>query len=177
MGCCSLRGWGLTCRQPPLPEARLDGETSPIPRLPKSFLPRGCPLPLMLSAGFLQRKGQSAQCLTRESKQGRQVKALSRVRLFANPRTVAHQAPLSVGISRQEYRSGLPLPSPGDLPDPGMEPRSPALQADSLPSEPPGKPKNTGVGSLSLLQGIFPTQGLNLGFAHCRRTLYHLSHQ
>ena len=61
------------------------------------------------------------------------------------------------GFSRQEYWSGLPCPPPGDLLNPGIEPRSPALQADSLPSEPPGKPKNTGVGSLSLLQGIFLT--------------------
>ena len=63
----------------------------------------------------------------------------------------------------QEYWSGLPCPSPGDLPNPGIEPRSPALQADSLPSKPPGKPKNTGVGSLSLLQGIFPDPGIKLG--------------
>ena len=54
---------------------------------------------------------------------------------------VACQAPLSTGFSWQEYWSGLPFFSPGDLPDPGIEPRSPALQADSLPSEPPGKPK------------------------------------
>ena len=54
--------------------------------------------------------------------------------------TVAHQASLSMGFSRQEYCSGLPFPSPGDLPNPGIEPRSPALQADALPSEPPGKP-------------------------------------
>ena len=66
------------------------------------------------------------------------VKMLSRVRLFVTPWTVAHQAPLSMGFSRQEYWSGLPFPSPGDLRDPGMEPRSPALQADALPSEPPG---------------------------------------
>ena len=57
------------------------------------------------------------------------------------------------GFSRQEYWSGLPCPPPGDLPNPGIEPRSPTLQADSLPPEPSGKPKNTGVGSLSLLQG------------------------
>ena len=57
---------------------------------------------------------------------------------------------------RPEYWSGLPFPSPGDLPNPGIESRSPALQADSLLSEPPGKPNNTGVGSLSLLQQIFP---------------------
>ena len=59
------------------------------------------------------------------------------------------------GFSRQEYWSGLPCPPPGDLPDPEIKPRSPALQPDSLPSEPPGKPKNTGVGNPSLLQGIF----------------------
>ena len=67
------------------------------------------------------------------------VKSLSRVQLFATPWTVAHQAPLSMGFSRQEYWSGLPFPSRGDLPDPGIEPGSPALQADTLLSEPPGK--------------------------------------
>ena len=60
------------------------------------------------------------------------MKSLSRVRLFATPWTVAHQAPPSMGFSRQEYWSGLPFPSPGDLPNPGIEPRSPALQADAL---------------------------------------------
>ena len=56
------------------------------------------------------------------------------------PWTVAHQAPLSMGFSRQEYWTGLPFPSPGDLSDPGIKPRSPTLQADSLLSEPSGKP-------------------------------------
>ena len=64
------------------------------------------------------------------------VKSLNRVRLFATPRTVAYQAPPSMGFSRQAYWSGLPFPSPGDLPDPGIEPWSPALQADALTSEP-----------------------------------------
>ena len=68
------------------------------------------------------------------------VKSLSCVRLFAIPWTGVYQASLSMGFSMQEYWSGLPFPSPGDLPDPGMEPRSPALQADALPCEPPGKP-------------------------------------
>ena len=68
-----------------------------------------------------------------------EVKLLSRVRLFATPWTVAYQAPPSVGFSRQEYWSGLPFPSPGDLPDPEIEPRSPALWLDAFPSEPPGK--------------------------------------
>ena len=69
-----------------------------------------------------------------------EVKSLSRVRLFATPWTVAHQAPPSMGFSRQEYWSGLPFPSPGYLPNPGIEPRSPTLHADALTSEPPGKP-------------------------------------
>ena len=62
------------------------------------------------------------------------------VQLFVTPWTVAHQAPLSMGFSRQEYWNGLPFPSPGNLPDPGIKPGSPALQADSLPSEPLGNP-------------------------------------
>ena len=111
---------------------------------------------------------------------------LSHVLLFVTPWTVAAQAPLSVGFSRQEYYSGFPFPSPGELPDPGTELRSSALQADTLPTELCGKPHslspwnspghNTGVGSLSLLQEIFPTQGLNPGLLHCRQILYHLSY-
>ena len=66
------------------------------------------------------------------------MKSLSRVRLFATLWTVAYQAPLSMGFSRQEYWSGLPFPFPGDLPDPGIEPGSPTLEADSLTSEPQG---------------------------------------
>ena len=69
-----------------------------------------------------------------------EVKLLSRVQLFAIPWTVANGAPPSMGFSRQEYWSGLPFPSPGELPDPGIEPGSPALQADALLSEPQGKP-------------------------------------
>ena len=67
-------------------------------------------------------------------------KLLLHVWLFAIPWTVAHQAPLSMEFSRQEYWSGFPLHFPGNLPDPGIEPRSPALQEYSLPFEPPGKP-------------------------------------
>ena len=70
------------------------------------------------------------------------MKLFSRVQLFVTPGTVAYQAPPSMGFSRQECWSGLPFPSPGDLPDPGIKPGSPALQADALPSEPPGKPSN-----------------------------------
>ena len=68
------------------------------------------------------------------------VKSLSRVRLFATPWTVAYQAPPSMGFSRQEYWSGLSFPSPGDLPKPGIKPGSPALEAEALTSESPGKP-------------------------------------
>ena len=75
------------------------------------------------------------------------------------------------GLSRQEYWGRFPCPPPGDLPNPGVESRSPALQADSSPFEQPG------VGSLSLLQQIFQTQGLNQGLLHCRRILYQLSYQ
>ena len=125
------------------------------------------------------------------------------------PWTVAHQAPLSMGFPRREYWSGLTFPPPGDLPNSGMEPASPAL-ADGF-TELPGKPlvkmlcratqsglslcypmgcslpgfsvpgdsprKNSGVGCHALLQGIFPTQGLNPGPLHYRQILYHLSHR
>ena len=69
----------------------------------------------------------------------------SAVRLFATPWTVAHQAPLFTGFPRQEHWSGLPFPFPGELSDPGIKPRSPALQADSLPPELPGKPSRMKV--------------------------------
>ena len=68
------------------------------------------------------------------------VKSLSCVQLFVTLWTVAHQPPLVMGFSRQEHWSGLPFPSPRDLPNQGIEPRSPALQADSFLSEPPAKP-------------------------------------
>ena len=74
------------------------------------------------------------------------MKSLSRVQLFASLWTVACQAPVSMGFSQQEYWTGVPFPSPGDLSDPGIEPKSPSLQADSLPSEPAGKPKAPGAG-------------------------------
>ena len=77
----------------------------------------------------------TTQLLTLDVKE----KSLSRVRLFATPWTVAYQASPSMGFSRQEYQSGLPFPSPADLPNPGIEPGSPTLQADALLSEPPGK--------------------------------------
>ena len=76
------------------------------------------------------------------------VKPLSRVQLFATPWTVAYQAPQSMDFSRQEYWSGLPFPSPRDLPNPGIKPGSPALQADTLPSEPPGKPEGDKISEI-----------------------------
>ena len=66
---------------------------------------------------------------------------LSPVQLFVTPWTAAHQAPLSMGFPSQEYWSGLPFPSPVNLPDPGIKPGSPALAGEFLTSEPPGKPK------------------------------------
>ena len=125
------------------------------------------------------------------------VKSLSRVWFFGASWTVACQAPLSMGFSQQGSLSGLPFPSPGDLPHPGIEHRSAALPADSSPSEPPGKPKsspallwphvlmsprllhpwdspgkNTRVGSLPF-QGIFLNQGSNLHLRLGRWTLNH----
>ena len=76
---------------------------------------------------------------------------------------VAHHASRSMGFSRQDCWSGLPYPPPGDLPNPGLEPGSPTSQTDSLPGKPPGKPRNAGVRSLSLLQGVFLTQESNGG--------------
>ena len=106
----------------------------------------------------------------------------------------AHQGPPSMGLSRQGYWSGLPLPSPGDLLNPGMEPESPALVGrfftvkvkvtqscltlcDPIDCTVYGILQNTEVDCHALLQGIFPTQELNPGFLHCRRVLYQLSHQ
>ena len=80
------------------------------------------------------------------------------------------------GFSRQEYWYGLPQPPPGDLPNPGIEPRSSSVQVDSWPSAPPGKPNNTGVGSL-FFQRIFMTQESNQGLLHCRLILYQQNYQ
>ena len=81
------------------------------------------------------------------------------------------------GILQARILEWVAFPFSRNLPNSGIEPRSPALQADSLPAETQGKPKNTRLGSLSLLQGVFPTQELNQGLLHCRRILYQLSYQ
>ena len=79
------------------------------------------------------------------------------------PWTVAYQAPPSMGFSRQEYWSGLPFPSPGDLPDPGIKPGSPTLEADALTSEPPGKPKSqqTQEAGAAIHSLLFTDEGIN----------------
>ena len=81
------------------------------------------------------------------------------------------------GILQARILEWVAFPFSGDLPNPGIEPRSPALQADSLAAEPPGKPKNTGVGSLSLFQWICATQESNWGLLNCGQILYQLSYQ
>ena len=86
----------------------------------------------MASVRYDSGRGRKGETTSTEVKV--KVKSLSRVRLFATPWTAAHQAPPSMRFSRQEYWSGLPFPSPGDLPDPGIEPRSPTLQVDALTS-------------------------------------------
>ena len=81
------------------------------------------------------------------------------------------------GILQSSILEWIAFPFPRDLPNSGFKPRSSALQVDSLPAEPQGKPKITGVGTLSLLQRIFPTQESNRGLLHCRRILYQLSYE
>ena len=100
------------------------------------------------------------------------VTSLSCVWLFATPWTVAYQVPPSMGFSRQEYWSGLPFPSPGALPDPGIEPGSPALQTDALPSEPPGKHT---IASLQI-KSIYPSNIKGYwGFRkHCIQSTWHV---
>ena len=113
------------------------------------------------------------------------VQSLRCVQFFATPWTAACQAPLSMEFPRQAFWSGLPFPSSGDLPNPGIYqyPSSKvkvkvAQSRPTLCDRPWNSPgQNTGVGSHSLLQQIFPTQGSNPGLPHCRHTLYQPSHQ
>ena len=99
------------------------------------------------------------------------------VQLFETPWTIACQAPLSMGILQARIQEWVAMLSSRGSSLPGIEPRSPKVQTDSLPSEPPGTPRDTGVGSLSLLQGNFRTQVLNWGLLHCKQILYQLSYQ
>ena len=101
----------------------------------------------------------------------------SNVSNSATPRTVACQGPLSMGILQARILKWVAMLTSRGSAQPRVKSRSPALQVDSLPSQPPGKPKNTGVRSLSLLQGLFLTQESNQGLLHCRRVLYQLSYQ
>ena len=107
--------------------------------------------------------------------------SLSRVQLLTTPFatlwTLARQTPLSKGILQARILEQVAMPSPRGSFQPGIKPRSPTLQVNSLPSGPPGKPKNTGVGSLFLLKGNLLTQEENWGLKHCRRVLYQLSYQ
>ena len=106
------------------------------------------------------------------------VKSLSRVQLFATPWTATHQAPPSMGFSRQECWNGLPFPSPGDLPNPGMEPGPPILQADALLSKPPGKPQKTeyfppNVGNNTMTSALLSAHTLSYDTrspSHCNQT-------
>ena len=103
-----------------------------------------------------------------------ELKLLSHILTFCNPMDCTYSPWNSPS---QNTGVGSLFPSPGGLPNPGIEPRSPTLQVDSFPAEPPGKLRNTGVGSLSLLQQIFSIQELNRGLLHCSRILYQPSYQ
>ena len=96
---------------------------------------------------------------------------------LCDPMDYSPPGPSAHRDSQPRILEWIAMLSSGDLPDPGIEPVSTVLQVDSLPSESPGKPMNTGVGSLSLLQGNFLTQELNWGLLHCRQILYQLSYQ
>ena len=97
--------------------------------------------------------------------------------VVSNSCTIACQAPLSMGILQARILEWVSMLSSEDLSNLGIEPRSFTLQADSSPSEPPGRPKNTGMDSLSLQEGNFLTLELNQVILHCRQILYHLNYQ
>ena len=110
-------------------------------------------------------------------KKEKKVKSLSFVQLFATLWTVACQAPLSMGILQARKPDWISRPSSRWSSQPRDWTQVSHIAGGFFTSEPPGKPKNTGLGSLFLLQGIFPTQELNQGLLYCRQTLYHLSHR
>ena len=109
-------------------------------------------------------------------KRRKKVKSLSHVWLFVTPWTVAYQAPPSMGFSRQQYRSGLLFPSPGHLPDSGIEHGSPAFQADPLTSEPPGKPCFREVHTVSVLYCAHYCMKCSLGISNSLEKISSLSH-
>ena len=116
--------------------------------------------------GFIFLGSKSLQMVTATMKLrhllfGKKVKVTQSCPTFCNPLDCIVHGILQTRILE-------PFPSPRDPPNPGIKPRSPTLQVNSLPAEPPGKPKNTGVGSLALLQRIFPTQESDWGLLHCR---------
>ena len=127
--------------------------------------------PLSLSSTCLYGWGREGIIATHHSGQC-VLSHFSHVQLFATLWTVAHQTPLSMGLLRQEYWSGLPFPSPRNLPDPGIELGSPALKANSLPSEPPGKPRANG-GTCQSISGRQATLSLvrGEGRSHCGFTI------
>ena len=106
----------------------------------------------IIADGDCSHESKSCSLLGRK---GRKVKSLSRVRLFVTPWAVAYHAPLSMGFSRQEYWSGAPLPPPEDLPDPGIGPGSPALQAGASLSEPPAMADVDGILKSRQLPPVF----------------------
>ena len=113
----------------------------------------GSPLPWILQARTLEWVAIPSPKGTIERKR---VKSLSCVRLFVTPRSIAYQASPSMEFSKQEYWSGLPFPSPGDLPDPEIEPGSHTLLADSLPSEPPRNPHPWAGAMLIIVSVLVP---------------------
>ena len=142
---------------------RVPSILNPLPRYPSRLSQStgfGCPVSYI--------KFPLVICFTYNNVYVCVCQSLSCVRLFATPWTVACQAPLSMGFFREEYWSGLPFPSPGDPPNPGIKPGSSRSQAESLPSEPTGKPNNVYVSLLfSQIISPFPsTESKNLSFVH-----------
>ena len=124
-------------------------ESDTTERLIWSDLARLWPLLLSYGSNFLKHD----QLTLHENEPFHVLIHFSHVRLFATPWTIGHQGPLSMAFSRQEYRSGLPFPPPGDLPHPGIKPvslMSPAFQVGSLPLVPSGKPKGDAVANPSV---------------------------
>ena len=105
------------------------------------------------------------------------VKSLQSCLSLCDPMDCSRQAPLSMGFPRQKYWSGLPCPPPGDLPHPGIKPRSPTCRRILYQPSHQGNPRILQWGSLSLLQRIFPIQESNQGLMHCRQIFYQLSYQ